>query len=654
MNRLSRERAAYLRNSAAQNIDWYPWCEEAFEKAAGEDKPVFLSSGAVWCHWCHVMAKECFYNEAIVDFLNKHFICIKLDRDERPDIDRRYQRAIAAMGLSGGWPLSVFLMPDKRPFFGGTYFPPDDSYGRPGFKKILNAVADLYQSKRDDVLHYAGELMEALKPEKAEKNGISESMVVEAEKDIAAAFDLKHGGFGAAPKFPMPGALSFMLNRYFLTRNEFIGHAVKKTLEAMAGGGLHDQLKGGFHRYSVDEAWIAPHFEKMADDNAWLLKNYTDAYRVFGDEYFKEVASGIIGFTRDVLSDADGGFYASQDADITPDDEGGHFTWTDEDFRAVLDEEEYRVLSMHLLHKSGEMRHDSAKRVLFIAETRESVAAATGMDLDKVSELIRRGKRKLLHARDRREAPFVDSSLYTSLNGMLISAYLRAAEALGNREAGVFALASLERVMKSNVVHGELVHSGGVRAFPEDYIYLADALTEAYEATGDRSFLDRADALMEACIERFWDKGGGGFFDSDAEVIGLRLKGIEDVPHPSANSSGVLLLLRLSYATGKEIYRSYAGKALEAFSSDARQLGVHAGYYYCALDAYYNMTRLNLETKPGSPLANAALSRFSPYKTVTYGEDRGRVVPCIREVCYEPIQSPDDLKAFMESKGRKV
>lgn len=649
MNRLSREKAAYLKHSAHQNIDWQPWSDEAFERAKREDKPVFLSSGAIWCHWCHVMAKECFYNEEIVSLLNENFINIKLDRDERPDIDRRYQRAVSAMGAGSGWPLSVFLTPDKKPFFGGTYFPPEDNFGKPGFKKVLRAVIDLYKLNREDIARYTERLMESLRPGPMTQGEISGAPADGAEKDILAEFDLQNGGFGTAPKFPIPGATSFMINRYFFTRNESIGFAVRKTLEAMAKGGFHDQLKGGFHRYSVDEAWILPHFEKMADDNAWLLRNYTDAYQVFGDEYFREAAKGIIDFTGDVLSDSGGGFYASQDADITPDDEGGYFTWTDEDFRRVLDDEEYRVLSPYLLHEKGAMPHDPAKKVLFIARDEEGIAAETGMEVNKINEVIARGTRKLLHERDKRETPLIDTTLYTSLNGMLISAYLKAFRVLGDSRPKEFALMSIERVMLVNFIDNVLFHSEGVRALLDDYIYLTEALAEAYEVTGEPSYLNRADVLMGLCIERFWDTSGGGFFDADTEVVGVRLKGIEDIPHPSANSSAIMLLLKLYYATGKEIYRRYAEIALATFSAEAGHLGIHAGYFYCALDAYFNMMKLTLEALPGSKLADTALSSFSPYKTIVYGEDRKRVVPCLKGVCYEPIESPDKLRDFIES-----
>lgn len=649
MNRLSVEKSPYLRHAASQKIDWYPWSEEALEVAKKEDKPIFLSTGAIWCHWCHVMAKECFENEEIVKFLNEHFINIKLDRDERPDIDRRYQLTVSAMGFGGGWPLSVFLTPDRKPFFGGTYFPPEDIFDRPGFKKVLKIVFEFYKSRKEEISQYSDKLMDAFKPQPSQHGEIKESLINEAAESILSSLDLQHGGFGTSPKFPMSGALEFLINRCFFTGNASVGYGVKKTLEAMAKGGLHDQLGGGFHRYSTDEAWIVPHFEKMADDNAWLLRNYIDAYFLFGDAYFKEVAEGIIGFIRDVLSNPGGGFYASQDADVTPDDEGGYFTWRDEDFKKALSNEEYQILSLHFLHERGSMHHDHSKKVLFIARETKEIADMLNIDIHRVQKIIVSGKGKLFKERDKRQAPFIDISLYTSLNGMLITAYLKAYRILKDKYLKEFALKSLKRIMEINVINNELFHTEGVKALLDDYIYFIDALIAAYEVTGDITYLHMADKQMELCLEKFQDSDGG-FFDTGEEVIGLRLKGIEDIPHPSANSLGIILLLKIYHMTNKNLYQEYAEKALKSFSLGAYDMGIHAGYYLCATDAYFHMLRLTVESSPESELTESALSFLIPYMSISYGEDRGRIVPCFKNTCYEPIKSADVLKDFLMNK----
>jgi len=650
MNRLSKEKSPYLRHSAHQKIDWYPWSEEAFDTAKKEGKPVFLSTGASWCHWCHVMAKDCFENEDVVKFLNENFINVKLDRDERPDVDKRYQQVVSAMGFGSGWPLSVFLTPDRKPFFGGTYFPPDDILDRPGFKKVLKAVVDFYNSKKAEISKYSDKVMDYLKPKPTLYGEMKESFINEAAENILSYLDPQHGGFGAAPKFPMPGAMEFLINRYFFVRSETIGYGVKKTLEAMAKGGFHDQIGGGFHRYSTDEAWIVPHFEKMADDNAWLLKNYIDAYFLFGDKYFKEVAEGIIHFIRDVLSNPEGGFYASQDADVTPDDEGGYFTWRDEDFKRLLNNEEYQILSLYFLHERGSMHHDHSKKVLFIAREAKEIADMLKIDLHRVQKIIISGKEKLFKERGKRKTPFVDITFYTSLNGMLITAYLKAYRVLKDIYLKEFALKSLKRIMEINVINNELFHAEGVKALLDDYIYFIDALIASYEVTGDSSYLHMADKRMESCLKKFWDSEEGGFFDAEEEVAGLRLKGIEDIPHPSASSLAVILLLKLYHMTNKNLYQEYAEKALKIFSLRAYDMGIHAGYYCCAMDAYFHMLKLSLESSPESELTESALSFSVPYMSMAYGEDRGSIVPCFKNVCHEPIKSSKVLKDFLMNK----
>jgi len=645
MNRLANEKSAYLRHAAHQKIDWHPWSEEAFERARSEDKPLFLSTGAVWCHWCHVMAQESFEDDETARLLNELFINIKLDRDERPDIDRRYQQAVAAMGAGSGWPLSVFLTPEKKPFFGGTYFPLQDMQGRPGFKNVLRAVSNFYKTKRLNAVKYSDQVMDTLKPDALLPNGLSRGALDIATHGIVSDFDPRHGGFGTAPKFPMPGALEFLLRRSFAGQDPSIRRVCQATLDAMALGGFHDQIGGGFHRYSVDEAWIVPHFEKMADDNAWLLRNYIDGYAIFGDERYKNVALGIIDFTRGVLSDPKGGFYASQDADVTPDDEGGYFTWTDDDFKKILTDEEYTVLTPHLFHERGHLHHDPSKSVLAVAEEAETIAQKLGKPVAEVLEIIRRGKMKLLRERNHRETPFIDRTLYTSLNGMLITSYLRAFRVLGDTSLKYFALLSLSRILRERRSGNILYHSESVPAVLDDFIYLVAALIAAYEGTGARNHLDYADAFMAECVEKFGDSEGG-FFDTEGEVLGTRLKRVEDIPHPSANAVAIMMLLKLFSLTGKELYRAAAEKALSVFSRTAGEMGVHAGAYFCALDEYYNTLKVTVEADPESVLSRAALALSGPYSTIVFGENNGRVIPCVNETCFDPITDATMLKDF--------
>lgn len=647
MNRLASEQSAYLQHAADQKIDWFPWSEEAFEKAKQENKPVFLSSGAIWCHWCHVMAKESFEDDEIARILNEKFVAIKLDRDERPDIDRRYQQAVAAMGFSGGWPLSVFLTDDKKPFYGGTYFPPVDMYGRPGFKTILLAVSELYRTKNDEIRTQSDQFAALLNQQDTVPGEISEVMVDHTVQAVLPYMDKQHGGFGKAPKFPMSGAIEFLLNRYFFTRDKGLGELLKKTLDGMADGGFHDQLGGGFHRYSTDEAWVVPHFEKMTDDNAWLLRNYIDAYSVFGDDCYKEVAEGILRFVNKELSVTDGGFYASMDADVTPDDEGGYFTWTDGDLKRVLNEDEYKVLSLHFLHTFNAVHHDPEKMVLSVRMTVEELAGKTGMDMETVKALIRQGKAKLLAERDGRTKPFIDKALYTSLNGMMVAAYLKAYRVLQDETIRDVALKTLARILETNVADDRLYHSTGIKALLDDYTHLADALLSAYEITGDPSYLNDARKYMDRCIELFLDEENGGFYDTDEEVIDVRLKGVEDVPRPSANAIAIMILTRLSLMTDDDRYRHIAEGTLKFFSVQARNMGLHAGYYFCAMDAFFHTLKLDINAQPTSPLAMEALKEFYPYTAIRYGGDENRIIPCIGSTCYEPIDSADGLRKFI-------
>jgi uncharacterized protein YyaL (SSP411 family) len=647
MSRLANEKSAYLKHAAHQKIDWYPWSEEAFNVARSEDKPVFLSTGAVWCHWCHVMAKESFEDEETVGLMNKLFINIKLDRDERPDIDRRYQQAVSAMGNAGGWPLSVFLTPDKEPFFGGTYFPPIDLQGRPGFKKVLISASNYFKTKKSDAQSYAARVMEALKPEALSPGDISELSVVEAERLMLALVDQKNGGFGTAPKFPMPGALEFFIRRSGKGADASSRRAARKALEAMARGGFYDQLGEGFHRYSTDEAWLVPHFEKMTDDNAGLLRNYVDGYALFGDERFRDVAQGIIAYTRAVLSDPNGGFYASQDADVTPDDEGGYFTWTAEEFRKTLTDEEYEVLTAHLVDTRSAMHHDPSKKVLSLSMTPEEISKQLGKNVDEVNRIIMCAKKKLLKEREGRQAPFIDKTLYTSLNGMMIASYFHAYAVLGDNEIKEFGVKSFERILKERRLNGTLLHTEGVPAVLDDYIHLIDALIAGYEATAEQRYLSLADELMTECLGKFYDRGEGGFFDTESEVLGLKLKRIEDVPHASSNAVAILLLLKLSIMTGKENYRSVAEQTLKIFVASASEMSVHAGAYFCALDAWFNMITLTVEAVPDSALARSArLLSGKVYTTIIYGENNNRVVPCKQRQCYEPQSDPDSLSDF--------
>ncbi len=597
------------------------------------------------------MALECFHDKEIAGILNRDFIPVKLDRDERPDIDRRYQMAVSAMCGEGGWPLSVFLTPDREPFYGGTYFPPEDRAGRPGFRKVLMAVSALYAKSRDEISDYTEKLLSMLRGETV-KEEISDKTV---HGDIAARmledFDPDNGGFGTAPKFPMSGTIDFLIRRWVCSGDKEAREAVRRTLQSMAAGGIHDHVGGGFHRYSTDPAWIIPHFEKMADDNAWLLRNYLDAFSVLGDAVFRETAIGIMRFVRDVLSDPEGGFYSSQDADLHPGDEGGYFTWTDDDFRRLFDDVDYEIMRKYFFHDAGIMPRDKSKRVLFAVRGVKEISGETGYPQDQIRTTIRRGMERLLLERRKRKSPFVDKVLYASLNGMMAAAFLRGRRVLGDLDAGEFALLSLDRVL--GMLHGKsgLQHTVGVPAFLDDYVFIADALVSAYEITGDDEWLGRAVEIMDECLERLWDGENGGFYDSREETLGIRIKSVEDIPQPSANAMAVIVLRKLHDMTGADKYRIMADRLIETFYGRASAAGLHAGYYNSALLFHSSHPVLTVNAAPGTEIAEAALSVVVPDVSIVYGKDEGCIIPCAGGSCHEPVRSPAGIRDFLASQG---
>jgi uncharacterized protein len=654
MNRLANEKSPYLRHAADQKIDWYPWCDEAFDRARSEDKPIFLSSGATWCHWCHVMAKESFYDDGIAQILNDRFICIKLDRDERPDIDRIYQQAVGAMVGAGGWPLSVFLTPDAKPFYGGSYFPPEDAGGRTGFRGLLLKVADIYAANKDEIGAYTAGLIDALKADRTMPADYDYSIIEDAGRTFIGQMDHYNGGFGHSPKFPMTGAYDFLLSRCFFDGPDKICSLMQKTFTKMAMGGIYDHLQGGFHRYSTDAEWIIPHFEKMADDNARLLINYSNALALFNEDIYRETAVGIARFLNDVLADPGGGFYASQDADVTPDDEGGYFTWTENALMACMDRPEFDLIFGHYFHKKGATSHDPEKHVLFAARSVAEIARETGASEAQAMALLQSGKKKLLEERAKREAPFIDRTLYTSLNGLVITGLFHASWALNDSGLAGQALKHLDRIMNLRLQNSVLFHANEVVAMLDDYVFLAEASIEAYETTGKQEWLDKAINIIDICIGRLWDRYDGGFFDSEQSVIGIRPKFIEDTPHPSANSIAIRLLQKLYGQTNNEMYREMAEKALRAFYAKTSGIVLHWSSYYSALEMSTRTLNIEIYDEPDSQLAKASRSTYYPYKVIKYNHEmRGYAVLCLGQTCSNLMRTAQELKEFIAGLVKK-
>ncbi len=629
-NRLAASASAYLRSAAHQPINWHSWGPDPFAAARAADRPVLLDIGAVWCHWCHVMDGESYEDPRLAEFLNEHFVCVKVDRDERPDVDARYQRAVQLLTQQGGWPLTAFLTPDGEVFYGGTYFPPDGKYGRPGFRTVLESVLDAWRARRGQVNAQALAIRRVLEENLDEGGGadLSPAILERAVDTMLRAFDPVHGGFGRAPKFPHPGALALLLARLRDDPRAELRTVIERTLDGMAGGGMHDHLGGGFHRYSVDAEWIVPHFEKMSYDNSELLRIYLDACVVFGADRYGDVARGIVRWVREVLADPEGGYGASQDADVGLDDDGDYFTWTREEAAAVLSVEELDVAGAYYdIGTAGEMHHDPARNVLYAAAPLAAIAGRLGYELPVAEGLLRSAEDKLRARRAERTAPFVDRTRYTAWNAMIAAAMLRAGAVLDDAWARGHALQTLERIRAENAEPDAVAHTpGGVTGLLEDQVQTASAALDANEATGDTLWLDWAAAIMERVWRDYRDADAGGLFDRTREsggegLLQSRVKPVEDAPTPSANGVAGLVLGRLAELTGREVWRERAAELLRAFAGRAAELGLHAATYLIALDRHLNApTHLVVVGPPGHGGADRmhrlALAAYAPRRTV--------------------------------------
>jgi hypothetical protein len=552
------------------------------------------------------MDRESYEEPALAQTINEHFVAIKVDRDERPDVDARYQAAVQAIAGQGGWPLTAILTPDGRPFFAGTYFPREDRYGRPGFERVLLTLAQAWKTRRDEVLESAASVIAAIEHgETFSARGDTLSLEI-VDKLVASAvgqFDPRHGGFGSQPKFPHPAILDLLIDVAARTGNEAAKEAATVTLSKMARGGVYDQLAGGFHRYSVDERWVVPHFEKMLYDNAGLLANYVHAFQTFAEPEFAATARDILRWMNEGLSDQErGGFYASQDADISLDDDGDYFTWTRDEAAAVLTPEELAAAGMFYdIGDLGDMHHNPKKNVLHRNFTTEEVAQKLGREPVPVERDVASAKQKLYAARLQRPTPFVDRTIYTGWNAMAISAYLEAGRVLDLEAPRGFALRTLDRILREGWKPAAgLAH---VIAYPDqagtakwvaggldDYALLAHACVDAWESTGDLRYYDSAMQIGESLVERFHDPEGGGFFDTEKNTgdrlgaLAARRKPMQDSPTPAGNATAAGVLLRLHALGGRDDFRSIAQETLAAFAGVIEHYGLYAGSYGLALE----------------------------------------------------------------------
>jgi uncharacterized protein YyaL (SSP411 family) len=705
-NSLASAASAYLRSAMHQPVEWKEWGAEAFALAQAEDKPILLDIGAVWCHWCHVMDRESYESAATAKIINDNFVAVKVDRDERPDVDTRYQAAVSAISGQGGWPLTAFLTPEGKPYFGGTYFPPADQHGRPGFQRVLLTMAEAFQNKRDEVNESAGSVMAAIEHNESfmgRAGNPGPELVAKLVGSALKQFDARSGGFGSQPKFPHSGAIDLLLDaasRVSVGGVDGVGEAAKAaalvTLQKMSKGGIYDHLAGGFHRYSVDERWVVPHFEKMSYDNSELLKNYVHAYQTFVEPEAARVAREMILWIDEWLSDRErGGFYASQDADYSLDDDGDYFTWTYDEAKEALTAEELAVASAYYdIGEIGDMHHDPAKNVLHVRGTLEGVAKSNEISVEVARERLASAKTKLYAARLQRPTPYIDKTVYVAWNGMMISAYLEAGRVLDMPEVRAFALKSLDRVLREAwdsagvmahvVAYGETGGDGRrVAGVLDDYVAVGHAALDAWELTGEMRYYRAAMEIAESALAKFYDATGCGFFDTAAAVEGevrlgalaTRRKPLQDSPTPAGNSQGAALLLRLESLNGREDYAVKALETLETFAGVVEHFGLYAASYGLALQRMV-LRQVQVcvigDDAAARRLEAVALARYAVNKSVIRlrRDQLGALPPALAETlphlpglqgegsfavvcsgkgCLPPVANVDELIAAMNS-----
>ena len=594
-NRLFHETSPYLLQHAHNPVDWYPWGDEAFEQAKKADRPIFLSVGYSACHWCHVMERESFENEATAASMNQLFVNVKVDREERPDIDEIYMNAVQMMTGAGGWPMSVFLTPDRTPFYGGTYFPPDNRYGRPGFPEVLRSVARHYRENRDKVGEAAERLMAGLKRLTDLRNldgELSEVMFSDGYAQIARNFDSENGGFGSQPKFPSTMNLSVFLREFERTGNRNALDMVLLTLRKMAHGGIYDHLGGGFHRYSVDHRWLVPHFEKMLYDNALLTGLYLEAFQLTGEPLFQQIAQETLSYVMREMTDPQGGFYSTQDAD-SEGEEGKFFVWDREEVHALLGEKDGGLFCRHYdVRPEGNFEH--GKSILNIPVETPELAQFLDVDPARLEAATRRGREVLAAVREGRIKPERDEKIQVNWNGLMISAFARAYQILGRSEYLETAQNAAGFILQHMMTEsGRLLHSyqdGRARfvGYQDDYAFFCCGLLDLYEASFDTAWLDAAETLTETMVDEFWDPEEGGFYftGKSNEKLIVRSKNPYDNATPSGNSLAVMSLMRLGTILDRPDLWKKAEQTLKLFEPMLREMPTGFGQMLCCLDFF--------------------------------------------------------------------
>ncbi|MBM4406541.1 MAG: thioredoxin domain-containing protein [Chloroflexi bacterium] len=618
-NRLANETSPYLLQHKDNPVDWYPWGEEAFARAKAEDKAILLSVGYSACHWCHVMAHESFEDPQTAAVMNALFVNIKVDREERPDVDSIYMQAVQTMTGHGGWPMTVFMTPDGRPFYGGTYFPPVERHGMPSFTQILMAVADAYQNRRGEMLTGAAQITERLQRPLAGSGQqmLTATILQAAAQRLAGGFDWDSGGFGSAPKFPQPMNLEFLLRSYKRDGNARLLQMAEFTLDKMARGGMYDQVGGGFHRYSTDAHWLVPHFEKMLYDNALLIRTYLHAYQITGADLFRRIAVETADYVLREMTDPAGGFYSAQDAD-SEGHEGRFFLWTPEEITTILGEADARI-AMRVWDVTEEGNFEG-KNILNVPTAVPDVAISLGITEADLMAVIQRCREKLYAARERRIHPGRDDKALTSWNGLMLQSLTEAAAVLERddylqaaRKNGEFLLRELRR--EGRVLRTWKSGEAKIPGFLEDYAMLASGLTALYEATFERRWLDEAANLCDGMVELFWSEAESVFYDTgrDAEALIMRPRDFYDNAMPSGGSAAAEALLKVAVLTGRQEFEEKAVRALRGMAGVLGNYPSAFGHWLCALDFY--LGRKQEIVLVGAPTA----AQVKEFKSVVFG-----------------------------------
>jgi uncharacterized protein YyaL (SSP411 family) len=680
-NRLANETSPYLLQHKDNPVDWYPWGEEALRRAREEDKPILLSVGYSACHWCHVMERESFEDEETARIMNEHFVNIKVDREERPDIDSIYMSAVQALTRHGGWPMTVFLTPDGAPFYGGTYFPPVPKGGLPSFQQVLLSLADAYENRHDEVSRSAESVREYLRATTGAalpQTAVGTELLDRAAESLISELDRRFGGFGGAPKFPQAMNLEVLLRHHHRAGDLAALSGVEDTLRAMANGGIYDQLGGGFARYSVDRYWLVPHFEKMLYDNALLSRLYLEAYQATDDPFYRRTAEETLDYVVRDMTSPEGGFYSAEDAD-SEGEEGKFYVWTPAEIRGVLDEEDATLAERYW--DVTERGNFEGKNILYVPRPPEAVAAEFGISPEDLRERIEGTRSALFAEREKRTRPGRDEKILAAWNGLMLRSFAFAARVLNREDYREVAERNAAFLLDRLRVDGRLRRSykdgqAKFNGYLEDYAMVADGLVALYEATFQTRWLAEAENLCDAVLELFWDEGSGAFYDTpaDHEELVTRPRDVYDNAAPSGTSVATDVLLRLSLLLDREDYRARAESVLEGLSGGMERLPGAFGRLLAALDFHLSRPReIAIIGDPASPdtqaLIDAVYARYLPNKVVAgrapEDEEVTGLVPLLAErearggratayvcegyACQNPTPDPEELAGQLVS-----